>query len=80
MKILITGGMGFVGSHLTEELLKNKHEVIVVTKSQKKKKNLKKIVKQVILEQIDITNFVKVEKCLKLRPIFFCGGLCVDSC
>ena len=65
MKILITGGMGFVGSHLTEELLKNKHEIIVVTKSQKKKKNLKKILEQVILEQIDITNFKKIEKCLK---------------
>ena len=65
MKILITGGMGFVGSHLTEELLKNKHEIIVVTKSQKKRNNLKKIVKQVILEQIDITNFGKIEKCLK---------------
>ena len=57
--------MGFVGSHLTEELLKNKHEIIVVTKSQKKRNNLKKIVKQVILEQIDITNFGKIEKCLK---------------
>jgi UDP-glucose 4-epimerase len=65
MKILITGGMGFVGSHLTEELLKNEHEIIVVTKSQKKRNNLKKIVKQVILEQIDITNFGKMEKCLK---------------
>ena len=65
MKILITGGMGFVGSHLTDELLKNKHEIIVVTKSQKKRNNLKKNVKQVILEQIDITNFEKIEKCLK---------------
>jgi len=65
MKILITGGMGFVGSHLTEELLKNKHKIIVVTKSQKKRENLKKVAKQVILEQIDITNFVKIEKCLK---------------
>ncbi len=65
MKILITGGMGFVGSHLTEELLKNKHEIIVVTKSQKKRNNLKKNMKQVILEQIDITNFAKIEKCLK---------------
>ena len=65
MKILITGGMGFVGSHLTDELLKNKHEIIVVTKSQKKRNNLKKNVKQVILEQIDITNFGKIEKCLK---------------
>lgn len=65
MKILITGGMGFVGSYLSEELLKNNHKVIVVTKSKKKKENLKKILKQIILEEIDITDFPKMEKCLK---------------
>ena len=65
MKILITGGMGFVGSHLSEELLKNNHKIIVVTKSKKKIKNLKNKIKQIILEEIDITNFPKMEKCLK---------------
>lgn len=61
--------MGFVGSHLVEELLKNNHKIIIVTKSQNKKKNLKKIIKQVILEQIDITNHVKMGKCLeKYKP------------
>src|SRR3990167_1716675 len=30
MKVLITGGVGFIGSHLAEELLKNKHQVIVL--------------------------------------------------
>jgi len=65
MKILITGGIGFVGSHLTEELLKNNHKVIVVTKSKKKIKNLKNKIKQIILEEIDITDFSKMGKCLK---------------
>ncbi len=30
MKILITGGAGFIGSHLAEELLKSKHQVVVL--------------------------------------------------
>jgi len=30
MRILITGGAGFIGSHITERLLKGDHEVIVV--------------------------------------------------
>lgn len=30
MKLLITGGAGFIGSHLTEELLKHGHEVVVL--------------------------------------------------
>ena len=29
MKVLITGGAGFIGSHLADFLLKNKHEVVV---------------------------------------------------
>ena len=30
MNILITGGAGFIGSHLVEKFLKEKHRVIVV--------------------------------------------------
>jgi len=30
MKFLVTGGAGFIGSHLCEELVKRKNEVIVV--------------------------------------------------
>ena len=38
MKILITGGMGYVGSHLIDLLLKDKHKIILLTKSYSKKK------------------------------------------
>lgn len=30
MKILITGGAGFVGSHLADRLLKDGHEITVI--------------------------------------------------
>ena len=29
MNILVTGGLGFIGSHTTIELIKNKHTVII---------------------------------------------------
>ena len=30
MKVLVTGGAGFIGSHTCVELLENGHEVVVV--------------------------------------------------
>ena len=29
MKILITGGAGFIGSHLAEELISNENEILI---------------------------------------------------
>ena len=41
MKSLITGGAGFIGSHLAEKLVKLKHKVIILDNlSTGRKKNL----------------------------------------
>jgi len=61
---MITGGFGFVGSHLSESLVKN-HKLILLTRSKKKWKNIEQIAKKVIIEYVDITNFKKLENCIK---------------
>lgn len=49
-KIIVTGGAGFIGSHLAEALIKENHEVIVIDDlSTGKKDNLKKIKNKIIL-------------------------------
>jgi nucleoside-diphosphate-sugar epimerase len=67
MKIMITGGAGFVGSHLAEYLLKKRHKIIICTK--KSVKNVEKIRKKIEIEKIDVTNYVKLEKyIIKKKP------------
>ncbi|WP_100182747.1 NAD-dependent epimerase/dehydratase family protein [Candidatus Nitrosotenuis aquarius] len=59
MKILITGGLGFVGSSLSHSLVKKDHELILLTRNYAKKQNISEIAKDVILEKVDITNLPK---------------------
>lgn len=67
MKIMITGGLGFIGSHLVESLLTEKHEVIVLTRSLDKRKNVT-LDKSKILK-IDIQNFKKFSNSIiKFKP------------
>ncbi len=40
MKILVTGGLGFIGSHTCVELLENGQEVIVVDNLNNSKENV----------------------------------------
>jgi len=64
---MITGGAGFVGSHLSEYLLKKHHEIIIITK--KSTKNIEKIRREVHIEKINVENFAKLEKSIiKNKP------------
>ena len=60
MKIMITGGMGFIGSHLCEQLLMEKHDLVVLTKSFLKKHNIANISKKIKIEKIDVTDFKRL--------------------
>ena len=69
MKIMITGGAGFIGSHLCDEFLKDNHQVIVLTRNKSKNNNISHILDKIIIEQIDITDFVKLGNSIeKNRP------------
>lgn len=67
MRYLITGGAGFVGSHLAEYLISLKHDVIVITKNQIN--NIEHIKKDLKIEKLDVTNYIKIKNCiLKHKP------------
>ncbi len=65
MKIMITGGMGFIGSHLAEHLIKQNHKIIIVTKSHTKKSNIHAIKNRIKIEKIDVTNLAKLGKSIE---------------
>jgi len=69
MIIMITGGLGFIGSHLAESLLNEKHEIIILTRSFSKKKNISLFKNKIKILKIDIRNFKNFSNCIiKYKP------------
>ena len=65
MKILVTGGLGFIGSHLSESLLLEKHTVIILTRNLNTKSKIIKQLPKAKIEKVDVTNFQKFSNSIK---------------
>ena len=66
MRLLVTGGLGFIGSHLVDDLSNKNNEILILTKTLSKKSNIHNLRKNVSIKKIDLTNFQKVKKLLKI--------------
>src|SRR3989304_4040515 len=55
MNLLIVGGLGFIGSHLSVELIQNNHKIIIIDN----------------LSNSDITVLDSIDKITNVEPLFF---------
>jgi len=77
-KVIVTGGAGFIGSHMVELLLKKNYKVIVLDNfSTGKSKNLSHLKKRnLIVKKIDITKLSKKSKIFKnVSYVFHFAGV-----
>ena len=66
MKYAVTGGAGFIGSHLTKNLVERGNEVIVIDNlNTGKKKNIEKFSEKIDFFEADIRDFYAIEDILK---------------
>jgi UDP-glucose 4-epimerase len=65
MRVLITGGAGFIGSHLTQKFADNGNDVVVLDNLSRGNKIDKETLKKITLIKGDIMNESDVEKAVK---------------
>ena len=69
LKLLITGGLGFIGSNLVDSLSKKNHKIKILTKTLSKKNNIKNSYDKVEIEKINLTNFKRLGRIIeKFKP------------
>ena len=68
MRLLITGGLGFIGSHLVDSLSKKSYKIKILTKTLSKKDNIKNS-SNIQIEKIDLVNFERLGQIIeKFKP------------
>ena len=66
MKYAVTGGAGFIGSHLVKNLVEHGDEIIVIDNlNTGKKKNIEKFSEKINFFEVDIRDFSAIENILK---------------
>ena len=66
MRFVVTGGAGFIGSHLVKLLVEEGHEITVIDNLHKgKKENLASIINKIKFQKIDIRDYESLRKILK---------------
>ena len=84
--ILVTGGTGFIGSHLVARLLSKGHEVLILTRNNSNRDGLKKVlshyfhdmeaaVSKIQMHEGDLSDYVAVHEAVnKADAVFHCGA------
>ncbi|SVC64618.1 uncharacterized protein METZ01_LOCUS317472, partial [marine metagenome] len=68
LRLLITGGLGFIGSHLVDSLSKKSYKIKILTKTLAKKDNITNS-HNVKIEKIDLVNFKRLGQIIeKFKP------------
>jgi len=79
MKAIVTGGAGFIGSHISEILLKKGHEVVVIDNlscGSLNNINHLKVNKKFFFKKVDILDIDKLSKCfIGVDWVFHLAGL-----
>ena len=66
MRFAVTGGVGFVGSHLVKLLIEEGHKITVIDNLHKgKKENLASVINKIEFQKIDIRDYESMKKVLK---------------
>jgi nucleoside-diphosphate-sugar epimerase len=80
-KVLVTGGAGFIGSHIVDEMVKRNCEVTVIDhlESKSHEKNLEKSIASITLVKGSVTNKKLVKSLVDVDVIFYEASLTFAS-